>query len=246
MAERDNPSSRDCPVQPWSIVRRYINRSWDLENCPHHTIVGLTGSGKTYLARHGLLELCKYDRVMIIDTKGADKTISVIGRPVKKIPRQTWFGLRQKRRPYEQWYRLILPPRVEMGRDIVGEALERAYDEGEWIIYIDELRDLAPLTTRDISMRLNSTVSMIYTKGRSQHTGIIASTQTPTNIISDAYTQASYAWIGHVRDEARQKRLLEIGGLSKKELPYVSSLVPREWLLTAESGRTIVKTKVVV
>jgi hypothetical protein len=58
------------------------------------------------------------------------------------------------------------------------------------------------------------------------------------------YDQAAFAWIGRIRDEDRQKRLLEIGGLSKRDLPIVSSLKKRQWLLAADDGDYFARTVV--
>jgi hypothetical protein len=58
------------------------------------------------------------------------------------------------------------------------------------------------------------------------------------------YDQASFAWIGRIRDEERQKRLLEIGGMSKKDLPVLATLQRRQWLLAADNGEFFARTSV--
>jgi hypothetical protein len=73
---------------------------------------------------------------------------------------------------------------------------------------------------------------------------MIAATQTPVEVPRLFYDQASFAWIGRIRDEDRQKRLLEIGGLTKRDLGSISSLKRREWLLCADNGEYFARSKV--
>lgn len=237
------------PWLPWRDVRSYVNDQWDLENTPHHSIIGLTGSGKSYLARYGLLELSSWDRVLIIDTKGDDPIISRTGRPVSKFPRRAWYsGLGQRHdQPGDQWFRLVVNDNIAIAKEQVHEALSTAYDEGDWVIYVDECWDV---TNRkpDVGLGLEGIMAKIWRKGRGRHVSLIAATQTPVEVPRLFYDQASFAWIGRIRDEDRQKRLLEIGGLAKRDLPALSTLKRRQWLLAADNGeyfaRTMVERKV--
>lgn len=231
------------PWTPWRTVRSTIDKLWDPQNSPHHAIIGLTGSGKSYLATRGILETCQQDRVLIIDTKGDDESVR-IGRVVKKLPKHTWYSALGRRQdgPKEKWYRIVVPDNRQAGHDIVGEALSNAYDEGDWVVYIDELWEVTGRGTEGLG--LEGIMSKLWRKGRSQHLSVVAATQTPVAVPRLFYDQASFAWIGHIRDEERQKRLLEIGGMSKKELPIISSLKKRQWLLSANEGEYFARTVV--
>jgi len=88
----------------WRSVHQFVNRLWDPENTPHHSIIGLTGSGKSYLAINGLLKpMCKDDRVLIIDCKRNDPLVGSVGKPVTEIPPKTWNT--RKREPMDSWFR---------------------------------------------------------------------------------------------------------------------------------------------
>lgn len=234
------------PWVEWHGVRTYVDNAWDPENCPHHSIVGLTGSGKSYLAVNGILRpMCRMDRVLIIDSKQDDKLVSSIGTGIRELPRRTWYsGLTRRKEPYQNWYRLILNGTPDDRRIQVGKALARVYKEGDWVVFIDELKHITGI--RRPFLRLGAFVDEIYIMGRSRRVSIVAGTQAPKDVTTSFYDQASFAWIGRIRDEERQKRLLEIGGLSKKELPYVSTLKRREWLLSADNGEYFARTKVAV
>lgn len=241
----DNPETPNTsyPWVPWRTVRSTIDKLWDPENSPHHSIIGLTGSGKSYLVTKGILSLCEQDRVLVIDTKGDDKSVR-IGRVVKKLPKHTWYSALGRRQdgPRDKWYRIVAPDNRTEAHEVIGEALSNAYDEGDWVIYVDETWEVTGRGEEGIG--LEAVMSKIWRKGRSSNVSIVAATQTPVAVPRLFYDQASFAWIGHIRDEERQKRLLEIGGMSKKELPIISSLKKREWLVSANEGEYFARTVV--
>lgn len=235
----------DYPWVQWPTVRNVVNKLWDPENIPHHSIIAQTRGGKTYLATNGILDMCKYDRVLIIDTKGDDPSLQ-IGQTVKRIPKNTWYSAlgRKRDQPREKWYRYVVPKSRPAGHDAVGEILENCYDEGEWVIYIDECWEVTG-KYHEGGLDLAGSMSTLWRKGGYRHVSVVAGTQTPVAVPRLFYDQAGFAWIGAIRDEDRQKRLLEIGGLNKKELPVLSTLKRRQWLLCADGGeyfaRTVVK-----
>lgn len=240
------PNEGSYPWKPWRDVRSYVDKTWDAENTPHHSVIGLTGSGKSFLIRHGLLDMSKGDRVLIVDTKGDDAAISTIGKPVKEFPRRAWYvGMsRKKKEPMANWYRLKVSDNTVTARNQVGEALHSAYEEGDWIIVIDELWDIVS-TSKGVGLGLAPIYQKIMRKGRGRHVPMIAATQNPTWMPSEFYDQASFAWIGRIRDERRQKRLLEIGGMNKSDLSIIGDLQRRQWLLAADNGEFFARSQVV-
>lgn len=240
------PDEGFYPWKPWRSVREYVDKAWDPENTPHHSIIGLTGSGKSFLTRHGLLSMSRGDRVLIIDTKGDDPIISKTGNPVKEFPKRAWYaGMSRKRKePEANWFRLKVSDNIATARAQVGEALHSAYDDGDWIIVIDELFDVVS-TDREVGLGLKGLYQKIMRKGRGRHVPCIAATQNPVWMPSEFYDQASFAWIGRIRDRNRQKRLLEIGGLDNQDLPIIAALQRRQWLLAADNGEFFARTKVV-
>jgi hypothetical protein len=240
------------PWLDWPRVAGFINKTWDPENAPHHSVIGMTGSGKTHLCVNGILKpLCSDDRVLIIDTKHNDRLVAGIGKPVDAIPADNPSRVQGKRRPMDRWFRLVVHDQWDTDRsgrnrvkasDQVLRALDRVYHEGEWVLYCDELQDLGG--SRQPNLGLSMNLDEIYRKGRSKHISILAGTQAPRHVPTCFYDQCDFAWIGRLSDEDKQKRLREIGGMPKEYLPSIMQLRKREWLLTAQGGDYILRTKV--
>ena len=240
----DAPTNQ-YPWVAWPSVRNYVNKLWDPEQIPHHAIIAQTRGGKSYLAIEGILKpMCKFDRVLIVDTKGDDPSTQV-GQPVKQLPKHTWYSALGHRRDgeYEKWYRFIVPKNRRAGHDALGEVLETVYDEGDWVVYFDETWEVTG-KEHDAGYDLAGPYSTLLRKGGYRRVPVISATQTPVAVPRLFYDQAGFAWIGCIRDEDRQKRLLEIGGLSKKDLPVLSTLKRRQWLLCADGGEYFARTMV--
>lgn len=232
------------PWEEWPIVANRVNRLWDPENTPHHSIIGLTGSGKSYLAINGILKnMCKRDRVLIIDSKGDDPLVSSTGQGCKEIPRLPW-GNPRRREDYDSWWRLDVKGTREQKREQVRKALARVYSDGNWVVFLDELRDISD--PKPPNLNLAPWVIEIYRKGRSKRISLIGATQSPRWVPAEFYDQASFAWIGRIADEQRQKRLVEIGGMGKQYFPVIASLQRRQWFLTADNGEHLARTTVKV
>lgn len=231
----------------WRDVHKFVNNLWDPENTPHHSAVGLTGSGKSFLMVEGILKpMCPDDRVLIVDVKRNDPLVSSVGKPCLEIPKQSWKT--RKREPYDSWHRLVVHDqfRAEGRKKAQGQvfdALERIYHEGDWVVYFDELQDIGG--TRLPNLGLSMQLDEVYRKGRSRRVSILATTQAPRHVPTSFYDQCDFAWIGRITDEDKQKRLREIGGLAKDQLPLITSLKKREWLLGADGGQHFLRTKVV-
>lgn len=247
-AEPTRQVSGGIPSRPWPVVHRFVNQLWDPENTPHHSAIGLTGSGKSYLCINGLLRpMCHGDRVLIVDCKRNDKLVASAGKPVSEIPHETYKT--RKKEPYDNWFRLVVHDQFsDEGRAKaklqVYKAMERVYREGHWVIYFDEIQDVGG--TRIPNLGLGQYIDEIYRKGRSRHISVVASTQAPRHVPTSFYDQADFAWIGRLSDEDKQKRLREIGGLPKEALPVIQNLQKRWWLLSAENGQHFMTTTVKV
>jgi hypothetical protein len=231
----------------WPDVKRMLDVQWDPENTPHHSIVGLTGSGKSYLAINGILRpLCPMDRVLIIDCKRNDKLVASAGKPVTELPPKTWVSTR-KREPFDHWFRLVVHDQfTDEGRGRaklqVYKALHRVYLEGDWVVYCDEVQDLGGLRKPNLGLSMH--LDEFYRKGRSRRLPVIAGTQAPRHVPSSFYDQAAFAWIGRLADEQKQDRLREIGGMPKAAMPTITGLRRREWLLSCDNGESFLRTKV--
>lgn len=241
-------SSGRVPVRSWQEVHHFVNHMWDPENTPHHSVIGLTGSGKSYLCINGLLRpMCHNDRVLIVDTKRNDKLVASVGKPVTELPVKTYDT--RKKEPYDSWFRLVVHDQFESeGRGKaklqVFKAMQRVYNEGDWVVFFDEVQDIGGLRMPNLGLSMH--LDEIYRKGRSRHISVVASTQAPRHVPTSFYDQADFAWIGRLSDEDKQKRLREIGGLPKEAFPVIQRLQKRHWLLSAGNGDHFMTTTVKV
>lgn len=231
------PEYVDIPRMNWEDVVGQINDMWVFKDSPHMSIIGQTGSGKSYFTRHAILPLVAWDKVLIIDVKGDDPTLRGLGQPVKEVPNRLYLSSRKRRRKRtagDLWFRLTVPQDFKAARESVKAALDRVRGEGQWVVVIDETRYLC--NPRIPSLNLAPQVEHLWLFGRSRENSVIAMTQAPKWVPSSFYEQASFAWIGRLRDEEAQKRLREIGGLQRAHLPVIQGLRKREFLLCADGG----------
>jgi hypothetical protein len=205
---------------------------WVIQDAPHHSIMGQTRSGKSYLTRHGILDTCLYDRVLFIDGKGDDPTISGppgpgLGKVVERFPSKLHRSSRQfmkdKEEPRGQWFRLVTSTDWGRARDQVGEALTEAFREGNWVIVVDELRYVTD--ARMPGLNLGPEWEQIVLRGGSRGVGLVNLTQEPRWVRGSFYTQSSFYWMSRIEDEAAQKRVAEIG--SSRGLLEVLGRIPR-------------------
>lgn len=226
------------PWVDWPTVCRAVSKCWDPLNNPHHLICGGTGSGKSHLVVNGILKpMCAFDRVLIVDTKGDDPTTSVVGKPIRELPRSTWYkGMWRKEKPMDNWFRLVTydgHTQNTKARQQVGETIIRCVKEGNWIIFLDEAAEICE--SGKPNLNLGGVVGWGMKKGRYHKVPFLNATQAPVWIPRWLIDQSSFVWGGRVRDEERHKRLAQVLGLSvRHELHYVSELKKREWLLSAD------------
>ena len=217
------------PDLHWYAVRNRINMYWEAREAPHISIMGQTRSGKSYLVRHGILPLCRWDRVLIIDVKGDDKTLTGLGHPVRKLPGFT-HGMKRlirEDRPGDNWFRLITHDDFAAAREQVGEAFERVYHEGDWVVVIDELRAITD--PRAPGLALKDHWERFILRGGSRGIATVNLSQEPRWCPGSFYTQSNFYLFSRLEDEAAHKRLSEIGS-AKGLLPHITT-IPRRWWL---------------
>lgn len=218
------------PDRPWPVIRSRLQAMWEIANAPHHSVMGQVGSGKSYLARFGILETCVWDRVLFIDCKGDDPTLLGLGKVVNRFPSKLSRATRQLQRDDERegnWFRLVTSADFGMAREQVGEALERVMSEGQWVVVIDELR--AVTDTRAPGLNLHPQWEALILRGRSRGIGVVNLTQEPRWVRGSFYTQSSFYWFSRVEDEAAQKRIAEIGS-SRSLLEHLGNVPKRQWI----------------
>lgn len=218
------------PEVPWDHVRARVRRLWVANEAPHHSLIGQTRSGKTYLIVEGLLPMAKWDRVLIIDMKDGSDPALQIGKPVQRLPSKGYRAVRdmvRENKAEQNWFRLIASPDWAVATEQVGEALDMVYEMGDWVVVIDELRGVTD--SRPPGINLAPQWERLMMRGGSRGISMINATQEPRFVKHSFYTQASFGWLSRVEDELSQKRIAEIGS-SRALLPHLSRIQKRNWI----------------
>lgn len=233
------PGDAEISTVPWSEISERIGRLWVPRDSPHHSLIGMTRSGKSYLAVNGILRPhAVHDPVLIIDVKGDDETLSQTGQVVKELPHRYRRRLRRNligEEPEAEWFRMVVSEDWHEARRQVRNALKQINYEGKkrkinWKIYADEIRALTD--PKPPSLNLLPYFDEIWLRGGSRGIQLIAATQAPRWAPRSMYDQPQFHWIGNIEDEDAQKRLREIGGFERYHLPALRSLQRHNWIYT--------------
>src|SRR5215469_9798686 len=216
------------PTLDWAEVIGRVNKLWQPNFAPHHSIVGQNGAGKSHLIVHGLLPLCEHDNVAIFDNKGDDPVLAASGaRAVRHLPSRLRRTL-DNDNPKDGWYRIVVADETARAQEQVGTALEQIYKEGNWIVVLDETRAISD--PRSPGLGLQPLLDRMWLRGRSRGISVVASTQAPRWVPSSFYDQCQFVWCSRIRDERAHQRVMEIGSMTRQHIPIISGIRKRRWL----------------
>jgi hypothetical protein len=221
------------PTQRWEVVQSRLNQYWTAREAPHISIMAQTRAGKSYLVTRGIMPLCRNDRVLMIDVKGNDRTTSGWGKPVRELPTKATQSIHQLWRgpkPEDHWFRLVTyagPQNTERSRDQVRRALDRVLSEGDWVVYIDELRAVTDPSSP--GLHLKPYYEEIILRGGSKGIASISLSQEPRWCPGAFYTQSNFYFFSRLEDEQTHKRISEVGS-AKQLIPHIRTVPRRTWL----------------
>ena len=231
------------PTRSWDEVIHRVDKLWQPQFAPHHSIFGQNGSGKTHLIVHGLLPLCEKDNVVIFDNKGDDPVInSAKARRVRSIPGKLSRSL-DNDKPRDGWFQLVMYEETDRAQEQCAKALEQVYKEGNWVVVLDETRAISD--PRSPGLGLQPLLDRLWLRGRSRNISVVAATQAPRWVPTSFYDQCQFAWCSRIRDERAHQRVMEIGSMTRAHIPHIASIRKRRWLYmddeedetwTAETG----------
>lgn len=222
----------DIEAMTWKKFQEWFAKAW--KPGQHVALIGPTGMGKTTLAC-GILPLRKY--VLAIDPKGGDSTLESL----KSVGfhRSMWPPSRDDRKALREGrpVRLIVGPIIQSKDDLPKQkvvfqaALDGAFDEGGWTVYVDELQLMADRRM----LNLTTSVERNLIAARDRGVSMVTSYQRPANVPRAASDQATWLAVCYTRDIDVVNRLAEMVGRPKAEIRgAVSGLERYSFLLFSQ------------
>lgn len=216
------------PTKSWQEIAERVDRLWQPQFAPHHSLIGQNGAGKSHLIVHGILPLCQHDNVAIFDSKGDDPVLMASGaKGVRKLPSRLRRSL-DNDNPRDGWYRIVIADDVGRAQEQVGMALDRIYSEGSWIVVFDETRAISD--PRSPGLGLQPLMDRMWLRGRSRNICVIAATQAPRWVPTSFYDQCQFVWSSRIRDERAHQRIMEIGSMTRAHIPHIAAVRKRRWI----------------
>lgn len=168
--------------------------------------VGMTGSGKSYLAR-ALLQPRTY--VAIWDGKGDVRWAGYRRfETLEALERATMNPVRCPRFIYA-------PKPTELRDQATREAyFDWLYERQNTLCYIDEIYSVAPSRRDDIPPGLHA----MLTRGRARRTPVWAAVQRPSWVDRSFLTEAEHAYLFRLQDPQDRQRVQAIWGLPAEAL----------------------------
>lgn len=205
---------------PWADLRPLIKDelTGDLRRGNHILIAAPTGQGKTTLGTKGILPMFHNVADILVIDSTADPKLSDYGKPFPKYGKIK--GLR----------RLTVGDISPASTLKIHKAMNRAYKQGECIVFIDEIRHI--VDPQMLNLKAAAESMLLFSRKRGNI--VVGLTQAPRWIPSAFYDQSRLQFIFKIRDKRTMIRLAEIGGdtealkrivptLGKFEFAYVNS-----------------------
>jgi hypothetical protein len=206
----------EIEARPWSAFEPWFRKAW--RPGEHVALIGPTGTGKTTLAV-SILPMRRY--VLALDPKGGDSTLERLARRgFQRVntwppPRSVWRDIEEGKPA-----RLIVGAPVRERKDFpklrrtMAAALDDAFDQRGWTIYVDELR----IAADPQMMNLASSIERNLIAARDRGVSMVTSFQAPRWVPKSASDQTAWVFAWYTRDTDVVDRMAEMVGRRKAEI----------------------------
>ena len=219
---------------PWDDFVDYFRGVW--KPGEHVASIAPTGAGKSTFVV-SLLQKCRRF-VLAFDPKGGDSTLRGSGwprlpewPPPRKVYDDMAKGIPQ---------RFIVGPATRTVADLpiqrgtFSKALNGAFDNGGWTVYVDELQ----LAADRRMMNLATHVERMLISARDKEISVVTAYQRPANVPRTASDQSTWIAVAFTRDRDVVDRLAEMLGRPKPEIRgAIDALDPYCWLVVGRNPR---------
>lgn len=211
---------------PWSVLGPEFAAVWgraDPRNPePEHAeIIGMNGSGKTYLLIKILQDrmLVRNSHIVLIVTKRSDKVFAKLGWPIVRDVRDVF---RHRVCIFWPQTNLIGSQRKAYHEVRVRELLTRLWQpDANRVVAFDEIAYVESL-----SPEMRELIGMYWREGRSNGITVVAMKQRPQGVQRDMSSETWWTFAFVPKDRADAERFAELFGSKREWLPVFDSMNP--------------------
>jgi len=181
-----------------------VRKTAKIENDQHVFIAGMTGSGKTVLAKVYLAGNTK--PVYVLDSKG-----TFVWNEVPNDKQITIETIKDLQKAADKFQFVIYRPRFEeLNFDTYNEFFQFCYFRRKCTVLVDEAMEICPNT-----QRIPPFYKGILTRGRELDVNVWSCTQRPSGIPVIIYSEASHWFIFKLQNPADREKMANYSGFDE-------------------------------